>query len=307
MSNLPITHPYNSFGAPVDKHIGDAFPAVEAVAKRLQEIVYLANHLTDIQPRDIELKAESPQKEILWRRVGEADWKLLITYQNLLGSDLGTLDAVVQDAIDRIADLERTQDDFWQKTPDPYEEGIMVTSPYYTVVHDGKYYSPNVYAIPFFTGLWEPTQWRDLAELPGQTTNSSIIAGVKRISVTLGGYTENAQTIPLTLDGEEISDTNTFLLEHPGIYEVDMRILAKTDDISSWARLHRGFTLVVTADGNVDMLYLDTPSMDRFVNLDAVLLTITAFGSKLIPYVTGMNGKNLNWTGFISINQTAVI
>jgi hypothetical protein len=167
MSNLPITHPYNSFGASVDKHIGDAFPAVEAVAKRLQEIVYLANHLTDIQPRDIELQAEPEQQEVLWRRAGETEWKLLITFGNLLGSDLGDMNTTVSDAIERIEELERTQSDFWQKTPDPYESEVVVTSPYYTVVHDGKYYSPNVNALPFFTGEWDEGQWRDLAALPG--------------------------------------------------------------------------------------------------------------------------------------------
>ena len=167
MSNLPITHPYNAYTAQVDKHIGDAYPAVEAVAQRLQEIIYLAQHLADIQPRDIELSAASEEQELLWRRVGETDWKVLATYQELLGTDLTTANETLADAIDRIIELERTQSDFWQKTPDPYEEGVTVTSPYYCITYDGAYYSPNPDALPFFTGVFNPVQWRNLASLGG--------------------------------------------------------------------------------------------------------------------------------------------
>lgn len=178
MSNLPITNPYNSFTANVDKHIGDAYPAVEAVAERLQEIIYLAQHLTDIQPRDIELSAASEEKELLWRRVGETEWKLLATYQELLGIDLTTANEVLADAIDRITELERTQSDFWQKTPDPYEEGVTVTSPYYCVTYDGAYYSPNPDALPFFTGVFDPMQWRDLATLGSGGGSGSLVASI---------------------------------------------------------------------------------------------------------------------------------
>lgn len=177
MSNLPITHPYNSYTAQVDKHIGDAYPAVEAVAQRLQEIIYLAQHLADIQPRDIELSAASAEQELLWRRVGETEWKVLATYQELLGTDLTTATETIADAIDRIIELERTQSDFWQKTPDPYEEGVTVTSPYYCVTYDGAYYSPNPDALPFFTGVFNPVQWRDLASL-GSGGGGSLVASI---------------------------------------------------------------------------------------------------------------------------------
>ncbi len=177
MSNLPITHPYNAYTAQVDKHIGDAYPAVEAVAQRLQEIIYLAQHLSDIQPRDIELSAASEEQELLWRRVGETDWKVLATYQELLGTDLTTANATIADAIDRIIELERTQSDFWQKTPDPYEEGVTVTSPYYCVTYDGAYYSPNPDALPFFTGVFDPMQWRNLASL-GSGGGGSLVASI---------------------------------------------------------------------------------------------------------------------------------
>lgn len=177
MSNLPITHPYNAYTAQVDKHIGDAYPAVEAVAQRLQEIIYLAQHLADIQPRDIELSAASAEQELLWRRVGETEWKLLATYQELLGTDLTTASETIADAIDRIIELERTQSDFWQKTPDPYEEGVTVTSPYYCVTYDGAYYSPNPDALPFFTGVFDPMQWRDLASL-GSGGGGSLVASI---------------------------------------------------------------------------------------------------------------------------------
>ena len=177
MSNLPITHPYNSYTAQVDKHIGDAYPAVEAVAQRLQEIIYLAQHLADIQPRDIELSAASEEQELLWRRVGETEWKVLATYQELLGTDLTTATETIADAIDRIIELERTQSDFWQKTPDPYEEGVTVTSPYYCVTYDGAYYSPNPDALPFFTGVFDPMQWRDLASL-GSGGGGSLVASI---------------------------------------------------------------------------------------------------------------------------------
>lgn len=178
MSNLPLTHPYNSMSAAVDKHIGDAYPAVEAVAKRLEEIVYLAHHLADIQPRDIELSAATPQQEVLWRRAGETEWKLLATYQELLGTDLTTASETIADAIDRIIELERTQSDFWQKTPDPYEEGVTVTSPYYCVTYDGAYYSPNPAALPFFTGVFDPMQWRDLATLGSGGGGGSFAASI---------------------------------------------------------------------------------------------------------------------------------
>lgn len=177
MSNLPITHPYNAYTAQVDKHIGDAYPAVEAVAQRLQEIIYLAQHLSDIQPRDIELSAASEEQELLWRRVGETDWKVLATYQELLGTDLTTANETLADAIDRIIELERTQSDFWQKTPDPYEEGVTVTSPYYCVTYDGAYYSPNPDALPFFTGVFDPMQWRNLASL-GSGGGGSLVASI---------------------------------------------------------------------------------------------------------------------------------
>lgn len=188
MSNLPITNPYNSFSANVDKHIGDAYPAVEAVAERLQEIIYLAQHLTDIQPRDIELSAASEEKELLWRRVGETEWKLLATYQELLGIDLTTANEVLADAIDRITELERTQSDFWQKTPDPYEEGVTVTSPYYCVTYDGAYYSPNPDALPFFTGVFDPMQWRDLATLGsgGGGSFAASITGNQAVTILSG-------------------------------------------------------------------------------------------------------------------------
>ena len=179
MSNLPITHPYNANTAQVDKHIGDAYPAVEAVAQRLQEIIYLAQHLADIQPRDIELSAASAEQELLWRRVGETDWKVLATYQELLGTDLTTATATIADAIDRIIELERTQSDFWQKTPDPYEEGVTVTSPYYCITYDGAYYSPNPDALPFFTGVFNPVQWRNLASLgSGGGGGGSLVASI---------------------------------------------------------------------------------------------------------------------------------
>lgn len=179
MSNLPITHPYNANTAQVDKHIGDAYPAVEAVAQRLQEIIYLAQHLADIQPRDIELSAASAEQELLWRRAGETEWKVLATYQELLGTDLTTASETIADAIDRIIELERTQSDFWQKTPDPYEEGVTVTSPYYCVTYDGAYYSPNPDALPFFTGVFNPVQWRDLASLgSGGGGGGSLVASI---------------------------------------------------------------------------------------------------------------------------------
>ena len=302
MSNLPITQPYNSFTSAVDKQIGDAFPAVEAVAKRIQEIVYLAHHLNDIQPRDIELQAQSDQKELLWRRAGETEWKLLITYADLLGSDLGDVNTTVADAVERIEELERTQSDFWQKTPDPYEAGVVVTSPYYTVTYDGKYYSPNVNALPFFTGLWDADQWRDLSALPGQTTNVSLLPGVKRVTLTMGTTTENAQKNPLTLDGTAITAENTIDMGDPGLYTLDVKILAKDNTMNAWATLVRTLTVTVK-EGIATLIAADTPIQDILVGLNDINVTFTIFNGKFVIYAGGQDELVLKWTAFVSINQ----
>lgn len=75
----------------VDSRVGDAYPAVKAVAEFIQEIRYLAHNLHAVQLRDVEFSVDVDAELVLWRYVDDADWSTLITFTDLLGADIRTV------------------------------------------------------------------------------------------------------------------------------------------------------------------------------------------------------------------------
>lgn len=72
----------------IDKRIGDAYPAVEAVAKGLPAITYLAENLQSIAPSGIELRGNSSLQAVEWRKDdsspgSEEGWQVLFYYADL--------------------------------------------------------------------------------------------------------------------------------------------------------------------------------------------------------------------------------
>lgn len=72
----------------IDKRIGNAYPVVEAVARHLAEIAYVAANLDKLRPQDVEFQSSAEFQEIQWRYVGDQDWKTLVSYADLLGEDV---------------------------------------------------------------------------------------------------------------------------------------------------------------------------------------------------------------------------
>lgn len=77
-SNVPL----------VDARIGTAFAIVEKVSDAIDQIRYVAEHLYAVQLKDVEFNNDVAGEVIQWRYVGETAWRTLVTYTDLLGSDI---------------------------------------------------------------------------------------------------------------------------------------------------------------------------------------------------------------------------
>ena len=71
----------------VDKRIGDAYPAVEIVAKELERIQYIADNLHLNSPY-LELRGNTLQQCVEWRMASESDdpsegWKFLFNFSDI--------------------------------------------------------------------------------------------------------------------------------------------------------------------------------------------------------------------------------
>lgn len=90
--------PVNSFGDPnycrdlrnplVDKLIGDTYPTVRVVAQHLPYIIYLAQNLTDLRPKDIEIQVDAVSRMVQWRYVGTLEWTDLYSLVDVSGKQV---------------------------------------------------------------------------------------------------------------------------------------------------------------------------------------------------------------------------
>lgn len=101
MTMRSSNNPLGSFTEGTDKRIGDAFPIIEAVYKRLAELTYLSENLHLIQPSQIEFRNNVEEKTVEWRYVGQEDWFVMLP---LLGA-LNTTFVVPIAASDEISPL----------------------------------------------------------------------------------------------------------------------------------------------------------------------------------------------------------
>lgn len=76
----PATNPFGGPTPLTDKRLGNAYPVVKAVYESLQQIAYVADHLGELQPKDIELQGSG--SFIQWRYVGDTDWVNLVDVFN---------------------------------------------------------------------------------------------------------------------------------------------------------------------------------------------------------------------------------
>lgn len=71
-------NPYGNPSALVDKRLGNSYAIVKAVFEKLEEIVFVANNLQNLTPKDVELQESDDRSFIQWRYVGSADWTNLV-------------------------------------------------------------------------------------------------------------------------------------------------------------------------------------------------------------------------------------
>lgn len=92
----------------VDKRLGNIYPVVDEVHGKLKELVFLANNLDSLAPRDIELGVDNGGN-LLWRKVPKTNedttypWVVLVNLQTLNNEHLLNK---IDDLEDRLAILE---------------------------------------------------------------------------------------------------------------------------------------------------------------------------------------------------------
>lgn len=94
---LPLPYPVSEN---VDKRIGDAYPAVEAVSKELPRLIYLADNLHLNSPF-LELRGNSVSKVVEWRIGKEGidpddGWATLFTFDDI-SSELSSRITLVEE------------------------------------------------------------------------------------------------------------------------------------------------------------------------------------------------------------------
>lgn len=99
--NMRVTGSYPAGLTPlVDKRIGDAFPIVEEVYKHLSQLKYLAENSEKFVDKQIEFRANTGLGVIEWRYSDQPEWMVLVSYDELVGVDLSSMEETLNQIID---------------------------------------------------------------------------------------------------------------------------------------------------------------------------------------------------------------
>ena len=79
----------------VDKFIGNAYKIVKDVQEHLSQIAYLADHLTELRPRNIEFRPNDTTQVIEWKYTDGDEWYLLVTYAQIADYSLEQIVAIL--------------------------------------------------------------------------------------------------------------------------------------------------------------------------------------------------------------------
>ena len=75
--------------AMMDLGLGNAFPIVREVYKNLQKLTYVAEHLGELRPKDIELIENTANRTLDWRYLNQdgtkSDWQVLVPLEDITG------------------------------------------------------------------------------------------------------------------------------------------------------------------------------------------------------------------------------
>lgn len=89
MSSRPSLDPYGGRNPLVDRMIGDVYPTVRFVAEHIPYLVFLAQNLTDLRPKEVEFQKNDDTGVVQWRYVEEGDqWKTLVGYDEITGPSI---------------------------------------------------------------------------------------------------------------------------------------------------------------------------------------------------------------------------
>ena len=99
--NMRVTGSYPAgLTSPVDKRIGDAFPIIEEVYKHLRQLKYIAENSEKFVDKQIEFRANTGLGVIEWRYDDQPEWLVLVSYAELTGVDLTSLEETLNQIID---------------------------------------------------------------------------------------------------------------------------------------------------------------------------------------------------------------
>lgn len=104
MSLRPQGSPIGSLTQNVDHRIGQVYPIIEAVYEKLPHIQFLAENAHNLTGKQIEFRANSVIQAVEWRHF-ESQWQVLISFRELTGVDLDTLEEDVQRVLHDAQDL----------------------------------------------------------------------------------------------------------------------------------------------------------------------------------------------------------
>lgn len=67
----------------VDQRLGNSYQVIKEVHAALSQILFLADNMSLLAPREIELRESTDFKYLQWRREGDPDWNDLISVEDL--------------------------------------------------------------------------------------------------------------------------------------------------------------------------------------------------------------------------------
>jgi GH18 family chitinase len=112
MATRSSNNPYGTFTEGTDKRIGDAFPIIEAVYKRLSELMYLVDNAYRLQPGQVELRYVEETKTVEWSYTNVGEWHVLFVNDGVVSVDPGgnsggglplDIDALLSDIMAQLA------------------------------------------------------------------------------------------------------------------------------------------------------------------------------------------------------------
>ncbi len=148
------------------------------------------------------------------------------------------------------------------------------------------------------------------AYVSGQISFGSALPTLKTSRFTAVAETVGTATSIFTSDGSGQMSGAIIFPQAPGLYELNITVLAREGTTENFARMVRRCVLTVGADGvatSIPAGSIATPMADFLQNLSGITLSLTGFPGRIL-YITatGQAGKTLKWSMCVDVVATTV-